>query len=154
MTKSNGRGSKNPTTPRAKRKAPASPEFSRSQLRAIEYLATHPEKSQGDTAKALKVDPKTLWTYKQIKGFREAVTARAREIFSEDISAWLQAASKRAKSGDVPGLKLCLQLVGLLDADGPKIDIHPVIIEKPVFSTTTNGSGDPDRETVLARLNG
>ncbi len=157
MSKSNGRGG-NPTKT-DKRKPSASkdtdsPQFTTLQLEAIELLASKPRTTQDKAAKELGIDRTTLWKYRKMDGFVDAVTKRAQEIFTHDIPAWFAAASDRAKAGDVQALRMCFQAVGVIDNDTLKVAIEPVVIIRPEYKDAPSKNGDdPERNRIKDELN-
>ena len=86
------------------------------QRKFIEWLATprygRIPPTQELLAKELGVHAITLskWTAKE--GFRDAVTARSRELLNSRLPQIYGALAAKAESGDVPAIKLAMEMTG------------------------------------------
>ena len=93
-------------------------EWKAEQLAFMDWLAT-PKKDrdqwpqQRDFAEHIGVTPKTLSVWKKIPGFVDAVYARAKYYQGARVGSVLDALAKEAEGGDVPAIKLYLQVMGL-----------------------------------------
>lgn len=90
--------------------------FSTNQVRFIEWLAnTKYDRSpptQEMLADELGVRRETLSRWKQLPGFKEAVTQRARELLGDDLPEIYGALRREAAHGSYQHIKLALELVG------------------------------------------
>jgi Helix-turn-helix of insertion element transposase len=86
------------------------------QLRFIEWLATPKQyrkpKTQRLFAQVIQVDEATLSDWKRLDGFLDDVTALARFHLKGSLSDIFAALSKAAIAGDVPAIKLALEVAG------------------------------------------
>jgi hypothetical protein len=86
------------------------------QIKYIDWLAT-PRYSRTPPTQELFADecglnPSTLWRWQKLDGFRAAVTARAREMVGDALPNIYGALVDKADRGDVPAIKLVLELTG------------------------------------------
>lgn len=86
------------------------------QIKYQEWLALpkalRTPKTQALLAKELGYDPATLWRWSQQPGFTDAVKQFAKHHLQSEVPAVLEALAKRAKGGDVPAMKLFLEMSG------------------------------------------
>lgn len=89
------------------------------QLAFMDWLATPRNyrdaslPTQEAVAEKIGVTPKTLTVWKRIPGFVDAVYMRAKYYMGSHVSGVLGALAAEAESGDVPAIKLYLQVCGL-----------------------------------------
>ena len=90
--------------------------FTVKQIRFIEWLAAakadRRPKTQIDLAKEIGVNDKTLTRWKKLPGFRDAVTARARELLGDDLPQIYDALRKEAIAGSYKHIELSFKLTG------------------------------------------
>jgi len=90
--------------------------FTANQLRFIEWLASTKYERSPVTVKHLAdelgVTERTLYRWKQLPGFKEAVTQRARELLGDDLPEIYGALRREAMQGSFQHIKLALELSG------------------------------------------
>lgn len=90
--------------------------FTANQLRFIEWLASTKYERSPATVKHLAdelgVTERTLYRWKQLPGFKEAVTQRARELLGDDLPEIYGALRREAMQGSFQHIKLALELSG------------------------------------------
>lgn len=117
--------------------------FTAKQLAAIEWFAAsnserHPP-TQKMLAEELGVTERTIIRWKELPGFRDAATARARELLGDDLPQIYAALKREAKKGSFQHIKLAMEMAGeyverqeVTGADGGAITIKVVYDEQPV----------------------
>ena len=63
-------------------------------------------------ARQNSVDRTTLWRWTKVSGFQEAAAAAARDGLKSELPEIFEALAKKAKDGDVPAIKLALEVAG------------------------------------------
>jgi hypothetical protein len=115
--------------------------FSAKQLAFIDWLACSRFDrlipTQGKFAKEIGVTEQTLWRWKSLPGFREAIIARARELLGDDLSEIYAALRREAIKGSYQHIKLAMEMTGeyverqeVTGADGGAITIK-VVYDEP-----------------------
>jgi hypothetical protein len=91
-------------------------EFTVDQLKYLEWVATpkaaREQKTLTAFAKKIGVDRTTLWRWSSVPQFREAVLQAARSYLKDELPEIYGALADRAKGGDVPAIKLALEVSG------------------------------------------
>lgn len=91
-------------------------EFNATQLRYIDWLAASKYERSPMTeqlfAAEIGVTDRTLRRWKQLPGFRRAVTQRAREFLGDDLPEIFGALRREAIKGNFNHIKLALELTG------------------------------------------
>lgn len=88
--------------------------WSANQLKFIHWLAI-PKKerkprTQQELAREMGLDPATLSDWKNIPGFTDEVTTLARQALRDALTDVYAALIKRAIDGDVPAIKLAMEM--------------------------------------------
>jgi hypothetical protein len=86
------------------------------QLRYIDWLAASRYERRPITeqllAGELGVTDRTLRRWKQLPGFREAITQRARELLGDDLPEIYGALRREAIKGSFPHIKMAMEMTG------------------------------------------
>lgn len=69
-------------------------------------------KTDGQFATQLGVNQSTLWRWRQIPGFADELRRQVREQLKSEVPEIYEALVKEAKKGDVPAIKLALEITG------------------------------------------
>lgn len=87
------------------------------QERLIAWLALpkaeRKPRTQAALATELCIDEATIWRWKNLPGFREAVSKLAREYVQDDIPEILATIRRKAKGGSIPHIDRALAMAGL-----------------------------------------
>jgi hypothetical protein len=90
--------------------------FSAKQIKAIEWLAASKYERTPATqvllAEQIGVHDKTISRWKKDPDFREAITARARELLGENLSEIYAALNREAEKGSFQHIKLAMEMTG------------------------------------------
>lgn len=70
-------------------------------------------KTQAALAKDLCIDEATIWRWKQLPGFREAVNKLARELVQDDLPEVLGVIRRKAKDGELVYVNMVLAMAGM-----------------------------------------
>lgn len=95
---------------------PNETEWTPDQALYLEWVATPKELREQKTvlafSKRIGVDRTTLWRWSNLPGFRDAVLSATRNYLKDELPEIFSALAKRAKQGDVPAIKLALEVSG------------------------------------------
>ena len=98
-------------------------EFTPRQVKAIELLAAS-ELSLGDICEELNISRHTLWKWRKIPAFRDAVLDRARVLLLTELPSIYSALGKNAANGDPRHIRLVLEHLERLEGRvGEKKDL-------------------------------
>jgi len=122
------------------------------QLEAVEAYVEGPKVPHEDMAKALGVDRKTLYRWRQLPEFGDAIVERARGMFRTKAAGWLRSLSNAADGGDVPAIKTALQTAGIL-VDAPAVHIV-ASLQWPFASTPALPSESDNGSPINGEVSG
>lgn len=95
---------------------PTATDFTPEQYAYLEWVALPREMRSPKTVAAYaaqkKLDRTTLWRWSKLPGFKEAASAAARAGLQSELSEILTSLAKQAKKGDVPAIRLALEVMG------------------------------------------